>query len=742
MKTNRDRAAALVERMTLREKVGQLAQNFFGFNAYERDENNEIVLTEAFKAYVQRFGGIGMLNNYFRSDPWCKKNYATGGIVLEERERAYNILQKYIVENTRLGIPVLIEEDAPHGRQVLDSVMYPVSLNVGSSFNPELYSEQTYEIGMEARLGGVYLPYLSVLDMLTDPRWGRSEECFSEDPYLASQMSAAAVRGMNKSSNMVCCKHFAAQGAAVGGHNGGVAIIGERELREIHLPASRAAVEAGCDFIMAAYNEIDGIPCHENSYLLNDILRDEFGFDGVVRSDGCAIDILEKVCGGDKVKAGALAVKSGVDCGLWDEALTRLEEAVEKGYITEGIIDQAVCRLLEKKYQCGLMDRPFLEENHQSLQYIQSGTGQKTAYEMAVESLVLLKNDHAILPLNETKKVLLVGGNLENIYYLLGDYTSERKETNTIKEQFVRNGAAFIEGWSFEQGVTADVNDLKTAAAKADVILFGCGGSSVRDFNSKYNGAGAIDDAAIYMDCGEGRDLASLELVDSQKDVLRILAETEKPIVSFVIGGRPYILTEIVEKSAGVLWCGYPGQEGAGAIYDTVFGKQNRFGRLSVSFPQSASQLPVNYNQKHTNDYVDISAKPLFPFGFGLSYSEFTYSEPEITTKTVEEIQDGEVCTVRFTVKNVSNVAGSAVPQLYIRRSGGTVTHRAKELCAFQKVYLQPGETRDITFAIGYDALAEWSVNRRYELFPMQVYVMLGNSSEDIVCETEFKVQG
>lgn len=741
MRNNKERAVELVARMTLNEKVGQLAQNFFGFNAYERDENNEIVLTDEFKSYVRKFGGIGMLNNYFRSDPWCKKNYETGGITLEEREKAYNILQKYIVENTRLGIPVLIEEDAPHGRQVLDSVLYPVSLNVGCSFNPELYSEQTYEIGLESKLGGVNLPYLSVFDMLTDPRWGRSEECFSEDPYLASQLSAAAVRGMNKSGNMVCCKHFAAQGAAVGGHNGGVSTIGERELREIHLPAARAAIKEGCDFIMAAYNEIDGVLCHQNSYLLNDILRGEFGFNGVVRSDGCAVDILKKVCGEDKVKAGALAVKSGVDCGLWDEAMTRLEEAVEKGYIDEKIIDKAVCRLIEKKYKCGLMDNPFLEEKNQSVQYIKSGSGQKMAYEMAAESLVLLKNKDALLPLSADKKILLVGGNFENIYYLLGDYTSERKNPNTVKDQFTRNGAEFIEGWSFEKGITADENALKAAASRADVIIFGCGGSSVRDFNSKYNSAGAIENAAIYMDCGEGRDLANLLLAECQKQALDILSDTGKPIVSLVIGGRPYVLTDIAEKSDALIWCGYPGQEGARAIYDTVFGKQNRFGRLSASFPRSVGQLPVNYNYKCINDYVDITAKPLFPFGFGLSYSEFEYSGLSVVTKTADEIKKGESCKVEFSVKNISKIAGSAVPQLYIKRSGGTITHREKELCSFKKIYLEPGETQRVTFEIGYDALAEWSVNRKYELFDIGVSVMLGKSSDEILIRNAFEIK-
>lgn len=318
--------------MTLNEKIGQIAQMFYGFDAYTRDENNEIHLTEEFKEYVKKYGGLGMLNNYFRSDPWCKRCYSTGGIVAEEREKAYNILQKFVVENTRLGIPVLIEEDDPHGRQALDSIIYPVSFNVGCSFNPEMYEKQAEMIGEETKLGGVYVPYLSILDMAVDPRWGRTEECFSEDPYLAAKMCGSAVRGIHNSGNMICAKHFAGQGAAQGGHNQFPASIGERELREIHIPGAEAAIKEGCDFIMAAYNEIDGIPCHSNKYLNTDILRDELGFQGVLRSDGNAVDHLNCYYQ-DMALSAALAVKSGVDCDLWGEATIHLDEAVEKGYI-------------------------------------------------------------------------------------------------------------------------------------------------------------------------------------------------------------------------------------------------------------------------------------------------------------------------------------------------------------------------------------------------------------------------
>ncbi len=728
------RAKDLLEKMTLKEKIGQLAQNVYGFNAYTRDENNKIVLTEEFKNYVKKYGGIGMLNNYFRADPWTKRSYKTGGIILSEREEAYNILQKFIVEETRLGIPVIIEEDAPHGRQVLDSVLYPLNCNAGCSFNPELYRKVAEEIGTESKLGGVMLPYLSLLDMSMDPRWGRSEECFSEDPYLASKLAEAGVEGMNDAENMVCCKHFAGQGATLGGHNGGITSIGERELREIHLPAAKSAVDAGCDFIMVAYNEIDGVPCHSNSYLLNDVLRNEFGFDGVLRSDGCAIDKLEQITGGNRELSAAMALKSGVDCSLWDESYEYLEDAVNHGLISESDIDKAVLRLLIKKFKCGIMDKPYLEENHQSQKYIESEKGQKIAYEMATESLVLLKND-SVLPLKANQKVLLIGENLGNIYYLLGDYSSERKNNISVKEVFSVSGADYIEGWNFENGITVSPDKLQDAVNKADVVVFGCGGSSVRDFESQYNGAGTLKKTANYMDCGEGCDLASLNLHHSQTELIKEIKKSGKPIVSLVIGGRAYILDEICNNSNSVIYCGYPGQEGAKAIFDTVYGKVNNFGRLAVSFPKNAGQLPINYNRKSKSDYVDIDDNPLFEFGYGLSYSDFKFSDFLIEEKNLNEIENGEAITVSFKVKNISSCKGKAVPQIYIRRIGGTVTHRLKELCDFCKVELEADEEKEIKLLIKKDSLLEWSVNKKYELFDLDLRIMLGESSERILFE-------
>lgn len=733
MVDNRKRAIELCSRMTLNEKIGQLAQNFYGFNAYERNENGKIVLTKEFKDYVTKFGGIGTLYGFFRADPWSKKCYDNGGITADEREKAYNLLQKFVVENTRLGIPVILEDEAPHGRQSLDSIIYPVSFNVGCSFNRELYTKQAQMIAKEAKIGGVDIVFMSVLDVVRDARWGRCEESFGEDPYLVKCFAKEAVKGVRNGEGMLCAKHFAAQGAMVGGHNSAEVNIGERELREIHLPAAQVVAKEGCDFVMVTYNDIDGVPCNANGYLNNTVLRGEFGFEGVTKSDGCAVDFMSVHFGNDKVRTGAVAVNNGVDCGFWDESFTLLEKAVEKGYVTEQAIDKSVVRLLEKKFKCGIMDKPFLEEKGQSEKFVKSGVGQQVAYEMATESLVLLKNENKILPLKNNPKMLLIGENLDSIYYLLGDYTPEQKDSVTVKSYFEGMGAEYIQGWSFERGITVSDEQLQKAVNRADVVIFGFGGSSVRDFKSVYNGAGTLQAASIYMDCGEGRDLSDLELVPSQNELINKVKKLGKPVISIGIGGRPYMLQNVCENSDGVVWCGYPGQEGARAIYDTLVGKVNNFGRLSVTFPKSVSHIPCAYNRKRFSDYLDTDSKPQFAFGYGLSYSEFEYSDLVIDKKSICEIRNGEKIKVSLKVKNTSEVLGKEVVQLYLTRFDGSVTHRMLELCGFDKVALSPNECKQVEFEIGFDELKEWSVNKKYELFEMDVDIKVGKASDNIV---------
>ncbi len=743
---NRRRAEEFLKKMTLREKIGQICQGFYGFTAITRDDEGNIVLTEEFKEYVQKFGGVGMLNNYFRHDSFTTRTRnkigmeMVEGIKLEEREIAYNILQKYLIENTRLGIPTLIEEDSPHGRCMLDGVLYPVSFNVGASFNPALYERQVELIGKEAKLGGCHIPYLSILDMAMDPRWGRTEECFSEDPYLASHFSRAATRGMNNAGSMFCAKHFAGQGAAQGGLNQAAAIIGERELREIHLPPAKAAAQEGCDFFMAAYNEIDGIPCHSNAYLNNTVLRDELGFDGVLRSDASGVRIVGMHVGDDAV-ASAMCLKAGIDADLWDGTYINLEDALAKGYVEESDIDTAVIRLLEKKFKCGVMDNPYIPENLQSKAFVESGEGQGVAYDMATESLVLLKNENKLLPLNKAAKVLLIGENLSDAYFHTGDYTSQLNgRVKSIAQQFTENGAEYIMGWKYKEGIVDDLGKIKTAVSSADVVIYGFGGSSSRNFTCEYTRDGALVSADGFADCGEGYDLASLQVTEAQRKLIKIVREYNKPIVALGIGGRPYILTEIADNSDAIIWCGYSGQEGARAIYDTVFGDKNNFGRLAVSFPKSVGQLPINYNRKGRKNYCDVDWHALYTFGHGLSYSEFEYSNLKLEGCSLEELKNGASIKVSVSIKNISEVEGKAVPQLYIKKIGGTVKPRYRMLKGFEKILLKAGEEKTVSFLLGKEELEEWSVNNKYELFPFKINIMIGTNSDEIVLEKVYEL--
>ena len=404
------RAADLLRRMTLREKVGQLTQRLYGFACYRR-VGDQIELTAEFQEEVARYGGLGTLYGLHRADPWSGRDYESGLTDLLA-VRARNQVQRYVLEHSRLGIPVLLSSESPHGHQALDGYLLPVNLACGCSFAPELLEEAAAVCGRQLQAMGIDLALVSALDVLRDPRWGRSEECFSEDPYLASQMAAAVVRGYQSQGVDVVAKHLCAQGETTGGVNASAARIGPRELREIHLPPVKACVEAGAAAFMAAYNEIDGIYCHANHWLLTELLRGEYGFTGFVMSDGVAIDQLDAVTG-DRTASGALALNAGVDMGLWDTGFQQLEEAVDRGLVEERRIDEAVERILTVKFRRGLFERPYIPETAAYRQFTPQTYPQ--AERLAERSLVLLKNADGLLPLSAAapRRLGLVGPNAD-----------------------------------------------------------------------------------------------------------------------------------------------------------------------------------------------------------------------------------------------------------------------------------------------------------------------------------------
>lgn len=749
-----ERVQDLLSRMNLKEKVGQLNQRMYGWDAYVRHEEG-FTLTEAFKQEVAFGGGMGALYGLFRSDPWSGVNYENG-ITAAESAEAANMVQRYVMENTRLGIPVLLSEECPHGHQALDGTLLPVNLAVGSTWNPALMQQAYANVAAEIRSRGAHIGLVSALDILQDPRWGRSEECFSEDPHLAARFTEAAVRGMQGDGPdglagpdkvAVVLKHLCGQGAAQGGRNAGPAAIGQRELREIHLPAARAGMAAGAAGFMAAYNEIDGIPCHANKGLLTGILREEWKFDGIVMADGCAIDRLLTLTGSHE-SAAALALSSGVDLSLWDKSFSTLEATVQQGLVSEALIDQAVSRVLMLKFRLGLFDRPYTEKLR-AISVVGRPEFKQINLQVARESAVLLKNEGNLLPLGEAgplRRIAVIGPNADRLYNQLGDYTSvQRKGTGTTVLQGIRmcapEGVEVVHAWGcgIRDTSTAGLDEAVEAAKGADVAVLVLGGSSARQFGGDFdsNGAAIVSEGSpSEMDCGEGVDLAELTLGGIQRQLTEAIAATGTPVVAVIIQGRPHALSGIEDISDAVLCAWYPGMEGGRAIGEILFGKVNPSGKLPVSLPHSAAQLPVYYNQKDPGRprvYVDMPSAALYPFGYGLSYTAFEYGEVDLSRSEVAtaELEEGSRITATVRVKNVGDRNGAETVQLYIRARESGITRRLAELKAFRKIEIPPGEQRTVSFSLGREELAIWNREMRFAVEPCRVAILIGGSSQE-----------
>ena len=742
-------AKELLGKMTLTEKVAQLSQTVAGYRCYQRD-GEEFFFTDEFKNFIKDYGAMGAISNILRSCPWTRKDWGIG-IEPHHRVKVANQLQKYAIENSRLGIPVIIEVEANHGLQALGSEMFPTNIGMGCTFNPELYREIMKTVGTETRLSANHMAFVTMFDMAREPRWGRFEEFFSEDPYLVSAYAKNGVEGVKEGGVLVCCKHYCATGDCFGGINVAEVNVGKRELYDIHLPAVRSAVDSGADVIMAAYNAVDGIPCHANAYLLRKVLREEFGFKGIILSDGWGVERMIRQMGFDMVRGSAAALKAGIDLSLADNgAYLNLIEACEKGIVSEALIDEAVTRILSKKYELGLFDNPYTEEDTSLVAYLSSGIQKKLSYKAAAESIVLLKNT-GILPLDKSARVALIGAHADNIYYQLGDYTSLRKpgEGKTIREVFEKTFAAvaYTPGWDFG-GSEADFENAEKIAERSDVIIMTLGGSTARalvkaDYDTN---TGAVVSNEGFMDCGEGRDVSSIVLPGNQAELFARLKKLGKPMIALLIQGRPYEITSVDKAADAVLAAWYPGQQGAQAIADIITGKENPSGRLSVSIPYKASCLPAYYNRVGdnaenkaddccSNGYVDCEKRILYPFGYGLSYSEVVYDDLQIQKTGVNEFE------VSCRVENKSDTAGKEVVQLYIHGSGNTIKRRALELKGFKKIKLDAHESRRVVFHLGYHELCIYSTREQFEVEEGRVKIFIG-TAPNFALEAEIVTEG
>ena len=745
-------ARELLKKLTLKEKVAQLSQTVAGYRGFIR-EGDEFSFKPEFYSFIEEYGAMGAISNILRADNFAIKKYSDG-IEPRHRIKVANQLQREVIERARIPIPVLIEVEANHGVMALGSEVFPTNLGLGCAFNDELYGRIMKTVGKEIELSANHIALTTMLDMARDPRWGRTEEFFSEDPYLSAKYAGSGVKEFKSNSALMCCKHFCATGDGFGGLNTAEVNIGVRELHDIHLESSRAAVKAGADLFMAAYNTVDGIPCHVNRYILRDVLRGELGFDGIVLSDGWGVERAVEQMGFDSERGASEALKAGVDLSLADHgAFLNLISACEKGIVDESLIDEAVLRILEKKYELGLFDNPYKEDDGSLVAYIDSGEQKKLSYEAASESIVLLKNN-GILPLSDKKRVGLFGCHAKNIYYLLGDYTALQDETKcaTVKDVFEKGFESLVysEGWDFG-GSGRDIENAVNLAKECDVAVVTVGGNSARSLaNTVYDSKnGAVLKSECFLDCGEGCDVADIKLPGNQTELIRRIKAEGIPVVILMIAGRPYEITEANELADAVLSAWYPGSEGARAIYDVLVGKTNPSGKLSVSIPSHSCCLPAYYN-RYEKEIVSAQKKPynrtysdhlypiLYPFGYGISYSSFEYKEITVDKIGINDFK------VYVTVENVSDIDGKEVVELYIAGSGNSIRRRAKELRGFKKIFITAHKSEKVSFRLGYDELKVYSARGIYEVEDATVKIMVGSNpslplSAEIKTEAQMK---
>lgn len=743
-----ERVEHLLGLMTLEEKAGQLVQPF-GWQTYEH-KDGEIKLTEAFKEQVKN-GGVGSLYGVLRADPWTGVTLETG-LSPREGAEAVNAIQRYAIENSRLGIPILIGEECSHGHMAIGATVFPVPLSLGSTWNVELYREMCRAVARETRAQGGAVTYSPVLDVVRDPRWGRTEECFGEDAYLISEMAVASVEGLQgenldgEDSVAATLKHFVGYGSSEGGRNAGPVHMGRRELLEVDLLPFRKAVEAGAASIMPAYNEIDGVPCTTNEELLDDILRGEWGFDGMVITDCGAIDMLAS--GHDVAEDGRdaaiQAIRAGIDMEMSGVMFGKhLVEAVRSGQLEEEVLDRAVRRVLTLKFRLGLFERPYADPERAE-QVIGSTEHVELARKLASEGVVLLKNKDGVLPLSaDAGTIAVIGPNADVGYNQLGDYTSPQpkskvttvlggirsKLANTPERVLYAPGCR-INGHSREGFDVA-----LSCAAKADTVVMVVGGSSARDFGEgtidlRTGASKVTDNAESDMDCGEGIDRMNLNLSGVQLELIQEIHNLGKPLVVVYINGRPIAEPWIDEHADAILEAWYPGQEGGHAIADILFGDVNPSGRLTISIPKHVGQVPVYYHGKRSRGkrYLEGDSQPRYPFGYGLSYTEFTYNNIALESDTIHK--DGST-KVTVEVTNTGERAGAEVVQLYITDVASKVTRPAKELKGFRKIFLQPGETQTVEFTVGPEQLQYIGQNYKPVVEPGEFRVHVGKNVND-----------
>jgi len=748
------RVSDLLGRMTVEEKVGQLSK-LLGWEMYSKNGKQVTISNKLRKAVKEQH--IGLLWATLRADPWTQKTLLNG-LSPVEAARATNAIQRYMVDSTRLGIPLLLSEEAPHGHMAIGATVFPTAIGQASTWNPQLIQDMASTIAMETYAVGGKNGYGPVLDLARDPRWSRTEETYGEDPYLIGQMGTAMIRGFQgeklgeRDKIIGTLKHFVAYAAPDGGHNGESVSVGERSLRQYFLPPFERAVKSGAGSVMTAYNSIDGIPCSANPWLLKDILRKDWGFTGFVVSDLLSISGLNggHATAATAEEAASQSIHAGLDVDLSGTGYgSNLLKAVQQGLVESAVLDTAVARVLRMKFNLGLFDHPYVDEKLVA-QKVATAQNKTVARQVARESIVLLKNDQHILPLSKSlKRIAVIGPNADNAYNQLGDYTAPQAEGKvqtllTGIRAAVGNSTKvdYVKGCAIRHTSNSDIAAAVAAAKQADAVVLVLGGSSARDFKTSYQATGAanVDPNTVSdMESGEGFDRVSLDMMGDQIKLLKAIQATGKPVVLVTIMGRPLNLNWAAEHVPAIVNAWYPGQEGGLAIADVLFGDYNPAGRLPISVPRSVGQLPVHYNHtkpKH-HDYVEMSAKPLYAFGYGLSYSSFDYSNLQVSLK---ENGNDFVCTVSFDVVNQGKLAGDEVAQLYVVDEVSSVVTPVMQLKRFERKNIAAGKKERYSFQLTKEDLKLWNAGNEWKTEKGRFKLLVGASSDDIRLKGELEL--
>jgi len=701
---------SIIHNMTLEEKVAQLIQlagNFY-------------------------YGLAGEITGPFEEmniSGFVVKN--SGSVLGVSGAETVRKIQEEHLKNNRHGIPLLFMSDIVHGYKTI----FPIPLAIGCSWDMELAEKSAAVAASEAAVAGVHVTFAPMVDLVRDPRWGRVLESTGEDSFLNSAFAKAFVRGF-QGSNLAedyskvaaCVKHFAAYGASEGGRDYNTVNMSERQMRESYLPAYKAALDEGCEMVMTSFNTVDGIPASGNKWLMREILREEWGFNGVLISDwGAVKELIPHGVADDEAEAARMAITAGVDIEMMTPCyISSLQSLIETGKVEEALLDEAVMRILKLKDKLGLFQNPYrAADAAKEQEVILSKSNREVARKLAEKSCVLLKNEN-VLPLDKQQKIALIGPFAQSSDILgAWSWKGEIEKTVNLHEALktMTENLSVAQGCNVETITEEQVAEAIEAATAADILILAVG-----------------ENASMS---GEACSRGDITLPEAQLQLIKQMKTLNKPIAVILFNGRPLDLHGVLDEADAVLEAWYPGTEGAAAIANILYGKVNPSGKLAMSFPYSAGQIPVYYNAYNTgrpydgvsrdhyvSKYLDIPNKPLLPFGFGLSYTNFTYTNLRLSS---DKMSADKPVQVTLTITNTGDYSGEEIVQLYIRDLSGEVVRPVKELKDFQRVTLNSKETKEIQFQITEEQLRYYHSDMSFTSDAGLFELYVGSSSEDVL---------